>query len=214
VKGLDAVNRGSPRRRARRGEGERTRQEILEAAERLLVETGSAESVSIRSIAEAVGVTPPAIYVHFTDKDDLFFQLSQERFGVFRDVLRRAFSSSSDPVEGLSAAGRAYVDFALKNSSHYKVLFMTDTPLPANMTVEETVGFGMFMDLVGNVQAGMDAGVFRKGDAFTAATSIWACVHGLVSLMIGAKDFPWPEDPAPLVDFHLSTVMHGLKARS
>jgi AcrR family transcriptional regulator len=201
----------APRKRARRGEGDRTRQQILEAAERLLMETGSAESVSIRAIAEAVGVTPPAIYAHFTDKDDLFFQLSQERFAMFRDVLGRAFSSSSDPVEGMRAAGRAYVDFALQNSSHYKVLFMTETPLPAGMPVEETVGFGMFMDLVSNVQAGMDAGAFRKGDAFTAATSVWACVHGLVSLIIGAHDFPWPEDPGPLVDVHLSTVMFGLK---
>lgn len=208
----EGTTRTARRKRARRGEGERTRQEILEAAEELLIETGSAGSVSIRAIAEAVGVTPPAIYAHFADKDDLFFQLSQERFGMFREVLARAFASSDDPIEGMSAAGRAYVRFALENSSHYKVLFMTETPLPAGMTVEETVGFGMFMDLVRNVQAGIDKGVFREGDAFTAATSVWACCHGLVSLMIGAKDFPWPEDTGPMVNVHLKTVMYGLKA--
>ncbi|HJP66477.1 MAG TPA: TetR/AcrR family transcriptional regulator, partial [Actinomycetota bacterium] len=37
------------RRRAPRGQGERLREEILEAAERLLIETGSEDAVSIRA---------------------------------------------------------------------------------------------------------------------------------------------------------------------
>jgi AcrR family transcriptional regulator len=212
VNGSSAVTGTVRRPRARRGEGERTRQEILEAAEALLIETGSAESVSIRAIADSVGVTPPAIYAHFDDKDNLFFELCQERFAAFRDILRRAFSSSDDPIQGMRAAGRAYVQFALEHSSHYKVLFMTETPLPEATNMEDTVGFGMFMDLVETVQRGIDADAFRRVDAFTAATSVWACVHGLVSLMIGTKDFPWPEDIGGLIDLHLDTVMFGLRA--
>src|SRR5205807_237758 len=46
------------RRRARRGEGPRLREELLAATERLLAETGDEEAVSIRAIADAVGVTP------------------------------------------------------------------------------------------------------------------------------------------------------------
>jgi AcrR family transcriptional regulator len=49
------------RHRARRGEGDRLREEILAAAERLLLETGDESAVSIRAVADAVGVTPPSI---------------------------------------------------------------------------------------------------------------------------------------------------------
>jgi AcrR family transcriptional regulator len=53
----------SPSRRPRlpKGEGRQLRDEILAVAERMLLETGSQEAVSIRAVADAVGVTPPSI---------------------------------------------------------------------------------------------------------------------------------------------------------
>jgi AcrR family transcriptional regulator len=61
------------RRRARKGEGELLREEILDAAEALLIEKGHPDAVSIRAVAARVGVSPPAIYLHFADKDELFY---------------------------------------------------------------------------------------------------------------------------------------------
>ena len=49
------------RSRARRGEGDLLREEILLAATRLLIETGNEDAMSIRAIADAVGVSPPSI---------------------------------------------------------------------------------------------------------------------------------------------------------
>ena len=59
------------RRRAPRGSGDQLRDEILDATTDLLLETGHAKAVSIRSVAKRVGVTPPSIYLHFADKDAL-----------------------------------------------------------------------------------------------------------------------------------------------
>ena len=53
---------GAPARpRSRKGEGDRLRVEILDAAEALLLEKGSPDHVSMRAIADQVGVSPPAI---------------------------------------------------------------------------------------------------------------------------------------------------------
>ena len=71
-----SIPTASRRTRARRGEGERLREEILDAAERLLIETGNRDAVSIRAVAEAVGVTPPSIYLHFADKTELLIFLT------------------------------------------------------------------------------------------------------------------------------------------
>jgi AcrR family transcriptional regulator len=69
----EAASAANRRPRLPRGEGRRLRGEIMAAAERLLIDTGSQEAVSIRAVADAVGVTPPSIYRHFADKSELIF---------------------------------------------------------------------------------------------------------------------------------------------
>jgi AcrR family transcriptional regulator len=83
------VETSSPRRsRARRGEGDRLREQILEAAEHLLIQTGNEEAVTIRAVAEAVGVTPPSVYLHFADKDDLLFAICERHFARLAQVMQ------------------------------------------------------------------------------------------------------------------------------
>ena len=95
------------RTRARRGEGELLHTQILDAAERLLIETGSEEAVSIRRIAEAVGVTPPSIYLHFADKDELIFAVCERQFEALDRVMDEAVVGIEDPLEELYAGCRA-----------------------------------------------------------------------------------------------------------
>ena len=73
----------SRRHRARRGQGEALRGEILAAARELLAETGNQEAVSVRAVAERVGITTPSIYLHFKDKDDLLDAVCADVFGAF-----------------------------------------------------------------------------------------------------------------------------------
>ncbi len=80
--------RGLPTRVPTAGEGELLRDEILDAAEALLVRHGSMDAVPLRSVATAVGVSAPSIYLHFADKDDLFFAVCDRRFAHFDEVLR------------------------------------------------------------------------------------------------------------------------------
>src|SRR6266571_1260433 len=97
------------RRRAPRGQGERLGEEILAAAERLLVETGDEEAVSIRAVADAVGVTPPSIYLHFADKNELMFAVCERQFERLDREMEAAAAMSDDPLESLRLRGKAYV---------------------------------------------------------------------------------------------------------
>src|SRR6266498_1634694 len=113
------------RPRARRGEGEKLRDDLLDATERLMIESGRADAVSIRAIADAVGVTPPSIYLHFPDKESLIFAVCERHFETFDSVIERAGASTDDPVESLRRRGRAYIRFGLENPEPYRILFMT-----------------------------------------------------------------------------------------
>jgi|SRR5689334_20704951 AcrR family transcriptional regulator len=197
------------RPRAPRGSGERLRGEILAAATRLLGATGDEDAVSIRGVADAVGVTPPAIYLHFADKDDLIYAVCSQVFEMFDAVLEATDTTTDDPVEALRARGRAYMRFGLEHPEHYRVLFMSKRSRSAKHADALAPGMVAFQHLVDAVQRAMDAGGIAPSDAVLVATGIWTNMHGVTSLLISMPDFPWPE-PDVLVDHVCATVLRGL----
>ncbi len=187
----------APRRtRARRGEGDLLRTEILDAAGRLLAEKGDEDAVSIRMIADAVGVTPPSIYLHFPDKDALIEAVCEERFKAFDDALEAAAANARDPLEAMRARGRAYVRFALDNPEHYRVIFMTRHERAMSkedlLTPDGSAGARAFTHLVDAVTRAAEAGAIVTGDAVITAIHCWSGFHGLASLLISEPGFPWP----------------------
>jgi AcrR family transcriptional regulator len=194
------------RPRARKGDGDLLREEILEATERLLLETGSEEAVSIRSVARATGVTPPSIYRHFTDKTHLLFEVCARQFQLLDDIIEQAVVGIDDPVEAMAARGRAYVRFGVEHPEHYRIMFMS----PAYATPkqwEDLLSDGSFAHLVEGIQRMVDAEVVRPGiDTATIALHVWANIHGLTSLLVARPDMPWP-DLEPFIDEHLVFCM-------
>ena len=197
--------------RARRGEGELLRADILAAAERLLIQTGDEGAVSIRAIADAAGVTPPSIYLHFADKTELLAAVCEARFQDFDRYLEEATAGIDDPLEALRARGRAYVRFGLENPEHYRILFMTRPGADRQQqAVEDLPGMTAFSRLVENVARGMDTGLLIPGDPFLVATGLWSAVHGVTSLLIARPDFPWP-DVDRLLGHVLEAAVRGLE---
>ena len=199
------------RPRARRGEGERLREEILAAAERLLMETDDQEAVSIRAVADAVGVTPPSIYLHFADKQDLIFAVCERHFQRFDRMAEEAAAGAADPLDALRRRGRAYIRFGLENPEHYRILFMTKPARqPAMWTPERMANAFAFWNHVAAVQACVDAGLIRAGDPLPIALQLWASVHGITALFISNPDFPWP-DRERLIEDLLDLLVRGTR---
>lgn len=181
------------RSRARRGEGELLRDEILAATERLLFEAGDAEAVSIRGVARAVGVTPPAIYLHFTDKTDLIYQVCQVHWDRLTDDLRTAVADIDDPMTWLDTIGRAYIAWGLAQPQAYRIMFMSrPQDVPDDVDKAEVITSGIFGDLLAVVTRAVEAGVM-SGDPAMLSFQAWICVHGLVSLLISTPEMPWPD---------------------
>lgn len=182
-----------PRRRAKRGEGAKLRAEILDATNALLLDAGSEQAVSIQAIADAVGCTPPSIYMHFPDKDALMLEVCARHFQDFADSLEAVDPTEGAPLETLKARGRAYVEFGLANPEVYRILFMQRAGesaaggVAARATTREN-----FRPLTEAVERCIEAGDLPDADPFTIACALWASIHGLTALMISNPDFPWP----------------------
>jgi AcrR family transcriptional regulator len=211
----DSPRAGRGRRsRAPKGEGPRLRDEILDACERLLLATGSAQAVSIRAVADAVGVTPPSIYRHFPDKDTLIFEVCQRHFNVLDKRIAEAVDGIEDPLERLQARGRAYVLFGRENPEPYRIMFMmlpVHTPQQA-MTEEWMYGSRTFNELLDDIQACIDGGLLAEPytEAQTVALGFWARVHGLTSLMVSKPRMAWSDDV--FIDQYLRSCLFGIVA--
>lgn len=192
--------------------GAATREAIVVAAEELLLESASEEAVSIRAVADAVGLTPPAIYRHFPDKQHLLFEVCNRQFARMADEVGATVGRTSDPLEAIAAAARGYARFGLENPEHYRVMFMghaDHTPeIYADEKVMETGSFAFLVDLV---QAAIDEGALRPElrDALPLAHTLWAAIHGVVSLAVAKPNLPAP-DTGQQVDAMLDVVLHGI----
>jgi AcrR family transcriptional regulator len=199
------------RRRAARGQGEQLRAQILEAAGELLTETGREEDVSIRAVAERVGVTPPSIYLHFADKDALLDAVCVESFADFHEALQMAAAEHPDDVQSaIAAQGRAYIHFALARPEHYRLMFMRrpdrDLAMPTEAELSAVAGLGSVID---TVRLAQERGVIAPGDPARVAFTLWAAAHGIAALLIAKPHFPWG-DTDELIDRVTQMCLHGL----
>lgn len=144
------------------------------------------EAVSIRAIVNEVGVSPPALYLHFEDKDDLFFAVCERRFADFDKVLEAAAEGIDDPVDRLRALGMAYARYGLDHAEQYQILFGPDAPgntMKSSLDAD-SAGMKAMGLLIEAVTEAMESGRFRPGDVMLTAMTIWSAVHGLVMLYL------------------------------
>lgn len=178
------------RRRAQRGSGEQLRPEIVKAAKDLLAASANADAVSIRAVAEAVGVTPPSIYLHFEDKNQLLSAVVVDVFAELDAAMLTAGEGVETPLGRLRAFGLAYVKFAVSHPEHYRLATMDPCPKPVD-EVDEVLRSSSFVHFMQTVVDCMDAGIFAAGDPLPVTFQLWAAAHGIASLVIAKPYLPW-----------------------
>ncbi|ORW51736.1 TetR family transcriptional regulator [Mycobacterium paraense] len=198
---------GLRRSRAPRGSGERLRDEILSAATELLLETGHARSVSIRSVAQRVGITPPSIYLHFADKDALLDAVCARYFEKLDPEMRRLAGAHASQVEVLRAQGLAYIRFAVGTPALYRIATMGEWR--SGSSVDTTLNGSAFKHIRATVQRLMDDGTYRQGgDPTTVALELWSALHGVAAMLIAKPHLPFGDAEA-FADRVLSSVFCG-----
>lgn len=87
---------------------------IMAAADSLFFRQG-AVATTVREITAACGLTPGALYNHFTSKDDLLYQLVMRRHLMIAAALDDALAgAAADPVSRFEAAVRVYTRIHLR----------------------------------------------------------------------------------------------------
>jgi AcrR family transcriptional regulator len=177
------------RRRAPRGSGDQLAEEILDATTALLLATGHAKAVSIRSVAQRVGVTPPSIYLHFKDKDALLDAVCARYFEKLDQEMQRAAVGQTTALGAMRALGLAYVRFALQTPELYRIATMGEGHPGSG--VDMTLNSSAFQHMCAGVEAMMDEGIYARDDPARVALELWTAAHGVAAMLIAKPYLPW-----------------------
>nr|WP_321359921.1 TetR/AcrR family transcriptional regulator [uncultured Hyphomonas sp.] len=146
------------------------------------------EAVSLREIARNVGVSATAVYRHFPDKAALLSALCGVGGERLADAFREAMSGAGDHRAAFQAMGQAYVKFALRNPSVFR-LMMTQRPPEGDRNEAPSATdepFGMLSDTLNALMPAETSRADRKIKRLQA----WSIVHGLAMLMLDGQVTP------------------------
>lgn len=210
---------------------------IKEAAWKQIADVG-ASSLSLRGIARELGITAPAIYNYYPDRDALVTALIIEGYSSFGDEQIQARDSrpESDPIGRLRAIGMAYREWAFNYPQRYQLIFGTPIPgyeaplmevlpsaarsLSALVGVVDNLRIANRLNADGypSVKPGYEEkfSVWKKFagdyDIFSLAVSmiIWSRVHGLVSLELAGNLPPFGPDGDALYRYEIDSLIRQL----
>jgi AcrR family transcriptional regulator len=190
-----ATSAPTPRKRTPRGQGEQTRQRLLDAADALLHETRDTAALTIRGVTKRAGVSPMAFYLHFEDREALMTTVMERHFATFVTAMREGIADAGpDPRARLHAAVLAYMRFGMERPGEYVLVFETASQLPPGPPAEGARdAFAFIVDRVR--EAAPD-----EPDPRRVAIEVWSAVHGTVLLRRNRPSFPWPDLESTVID--------------
>jgi AcrR family transcriptional regulator len=180
---VEQVVNAPVRRRRRRGHGD-LRGEVLDAVNRLLDEWGSDEKLTMRAVAQEVGVAAPSIYLHFADKAELVWAALSDKYAQLAEKMDTAecAAEAAGPRERLRAQVHAYCRFAMDNPGHYRLMYEIRQPV----VDRERMGLHPARQVSGRLRTALAAcaedGYPLSLPLYQAAHTLWTGLHGLVSV--------------------------------
>lgn len=182
------VTRSLPRAATHALYDDALRRGILDEATRRLVDAGP-EKLGLRPLAASQGTSTTAIYTMFGGKTGLLAAVAQDADRQLAESLREVLGH--DSVESdMRALCRAYRRWALDHQGLYG-LIVGEVTTSGRAEVRQR-GEQWREPLLEVVDALVDEGVFRATDVHDTATTIWASLHGIVSLEISV----WRDSPS------------------
>jgi len=144
--------------------------EVLDAA-RVVLERDGWDTLTMRSLADELGIAAPSLYKHFASKDALRTQLIALALKEFGEAVR--------PVTGVAALVRAYRDVAAGHPQLYRLATSGRLDRDALPPGLEDWSGSPFLEATGDPHR---------------AQALWAAAHGMVILELDGR---FPTGSAP-----------------
>jgi AcrR family transcriptional regulator len=165
---------------------ETTTQRISNAARRLLDQEG-AESVTMRRVATAVGMTPMALYRHYPNRDGLLNTLADTGFVELAAKLADLRLTGRIDRQLLKILD-VFLDHAFDNPRLFELMFLTKREgarqYPEDLRMRRSPTANVSADVIARA---METGYFRKDDVWEIVFETGALIQGLIMLYLGGR---------------------------
>jgi AcrR family transcriptional regulator len=140
-------------------------------------EQGGPEAISLKALAKQLGVSQPAPYRHFADREALLAAVTAEAFRQFSAVMREAIGKPSKRSK-LSRFAQASLAFGLRRNGIYRLMFASRVMACASKDSELHIAAMETFALVLEALEAPAVGLLRE----RFALQIWAALHGVIML--------------------------------
>lgn len=164
---------------------ENTKGRLVAAASDLL-DAGGQGAVTLRAVAEVVGVSHNAPYRHFRDRSALLAAVAERDFNGLRQAFQAKAGDLQDAGQSLRAAAMMLIAYARKNPARYRLLF-SDPNLPSGGGSMEIAALGAFQAFGAIVQRCQADGNLRSIETARLTGLIYATLHGAIDLELGGR---------------------------
>ena len=157
------------------------REKVIKAAVKYVADNGP-DGLSFRQIAADAGVSHQAPYHHFGDRSAIFGEIALEGFRKFA-VVMGAPARVDEDTENCVRLCERYVDFAIANKGHFRVMFRADLCQMHESPETQKAADDAFATLLEAVSemVGDSASI---DEIRVQATAMWSLAHGLATLII------------------------------
>lgn len=159
------------------------RRQIIETVLKIISEEGL-ENVSMRGLGQKLGVSRTAPYRHFSDKNALLCAIAEEGYKKLSARIKDANNQlNRSPLARLRQIGIFYVEFAIENPVHYRLMFGHEI-LSASKT-EELVKLSedVFNGTLYAIKICQDEKLIRPLNPYIIANALWSVSHGISTLL-------------------------------
>lgn len=157
--------------------------DLVTAALEIIRKSGP-DALTLRGVAQRLGVSQTAPYRHFASKEALLAAVAADGFGSMLASLHRALEAAgAAPVVRLRAVVKTYIHFALTCPAHFAVMYgQRRTEFTVGAVAEAgRAAFSLLVNLIVDCQ---NVGHARAGNPTRIAVQVWALTHGLATLYL------------------------------
>ncbi|HBX67776.1 MAG: TetR family transcriptional regulator [Balneola sp.] len=163
------------------------RDQILDISRHLLYQEGY-KALSMRKIAKQADVTATSIYLYFENKDHLLHTLIEESVEDLSQFIETRSLPKTDSIERFKAITESYVQFALEYPEKYEIIYKVRSDSMARYPKEKfRKARRAYELLVKTIEESVTQGLMEVEKPVVAAYSIWAQLHGVVSVVLNKR---------------------------
>ena len=195
-------------------EKELRRKQILDAARKLLFETGM-NAISINKIAAEAELGVGTIYFYYKNKEEIFAALQEEGLKLLHKEIEKIYKQKKTADKKIKEMGLRYLQFTNEKKDYFDIIsyFLSSSEVifPPNLKTQIDLSGNKIISLISStVEDGIKDGLFKPVDSRRFSIMFWGTIHGLVQFKKLKNTILYGDNHKEIYQYAIDSLVDGL----